>query len=763
MLTKTGSEERQAAGTKGRQAQLENLIGQRPAGGDTQAQPKAWRALGTQQYDRVQALADQLKAETSAGGGGRKVVAVGVVGSDPYDKLVILQALRSALPEAVFFTTDLDANLLTEESLPVTHNLIVTSTFGLGLNERYRGATMPFRDSYQTAVAHSALLATDFYSQFERWKAQFDAAASVPGPGKLQKVPHPTDQWVPNLYEIGLSGAVVLDARRKLADKDPPPDPNRETPPVIAWTPFVLAALALGAFYLLLLASCPGSDCNRCEGLGGSRYWKCVGSHWRDPAIAGGVVAVGACALALRYGMPADRVEIFAALIRALKHGWAVGCLAWGAAMIAVLAVARVGWRAWDCRLIAVPAGVALFSLAAIVWIAGRSTGEEPVGFLDGVSGWSSEALRLIGLALAGYYTVLATRDARAARDRVRERLDRREMPAGRDERDLLVTLRARVARHDFTQPWMERIGDSPTLLCGSMLLAVGLWLAIVLKVTDRAFAGSTPEWLLVLGNVALVVTVCAVWLARRSNLFREGERRRLAWQRWGEAPEDVLGLIVLLAAVAGCWFAWLGAPALPLRGALAVATDRILLIATLFTMYLLTAFAILRNLFCLRALIAPCDRALEGGAKFSADFFRYLLMLIETYTTRIRRLPLFPCLVIFVLVLSRHSIFDDWSYPPVIIGAVVWVIGVLALVNGIVSYRAKRLQERLADQVRDERFASAPQEKMTPREEESAIESVTGGVFGSFLANPVFRAVLVPLGGGGLLALVDVIGNSAR
>ena len=69
-----------------------------------------WRPEGPQQYDRVRALAETIRRRYSAHGG--MVAAVGIVGSDTYDKLVLLQALRPMLPEAIFFTTDLDANLL---------------------------------------------------------------------------------------------------------------------------------------------------------------------------------------------------------------------------------------------------------------------------------------------------------------------------------------------------------------------------------------------------------------------------------------------------------------------------------------------------------------------------------------------------------------------------------------------------------------------------------------------------------------------------
>src|SRR5262249_18327199 len=39
------------------------------------------------------------------------ISAIGVLGTDPYDELLILQALRQEFPDTIFFSTDLDARL----------------------------------------------------------------------------------------------------------------------------------------------------------------------------------------------------------------------------------------------------------------------------------------------------------------------------------------------------------------------------------------------------------------------------------------------------------------------------------------------------------------------------------------------------------------------------------------------------------------------------------------------------------------------------
>lgn len=82
--------------------------------------------------------------------------AVGIFGNDIHDKLLILQALRPALPGAVFFTSDLDAYYLDPDEQPHTRNLLVVS--GRGLTPRGKsliGSVAPYRNGYQTSAFHA--------------------------------------------------------------------------------------------------------------------------------------------------------------------------------------------------------------------------------------------------------------------------------------------------------------------------------------------------------------------------------------------------------------------------------------------------------------------------------------------------------------------------------------------------------------------------------------------------------------------------------
>ena len=130
-------------------------------------QPKSFEfAWGDDQFDYLRRIADLIE-NTDKG----KVRAVGLLGSDVYDKLLILKALKPRFPGAIFFTTDLDARFFDGTIEPeFSRNMIVASGFGIQANsssgdikppsctnqnfdkdETCFNTTPPFRSSAQTA------------------------------------------------------------------------------------------------------------------------------------------------------------------------------------------------------------------------------------------------------------------------------------------------------------------------------------------------------------------------------------------------------------------------------------------------------------------------------------------------------------------------------------------------------------------------------------------------------------------------------------
>jgi hypothetical protein len=123
--------------------------------------PDANKAEGQAQFDYLGRLGDQLEEleERLQRENGRVKIAVGIVGSDVYDTLLILQALRHRFPHFLFFTTDLDARFWHPREMKWSRNLIVASAYGLMLHPDLQGGIAPFRDSTQTAQFAAALAA----------------------------------------------------------------------------------------------------------------------------------------------------------------------------------------------------------------------------------------------------------------------------------------------------------------------------------------------------------------------------------------------------------------------------------------------------------------------------------------------------------------------------------------------------------------------------------------------------------------------------
>ncbi len=119
------------------------------------------RAFGQDQFDYLRRLAASLKDEDDElkrdGEGGIK--AIGVLGNDVFDKLLVLRALKPLFPEAVFFTTDYDAALAGQDELEWSRNLIIASSYGPTAHKNYQKDIPPFRSTYQTAAFLAARMA----------------------------------------------------------------------------------------------------------------------------------------------------------------------------------------------------------------------------------------------------------------------------------------------------------------------------------------------------------------------------------------------------------------------------------------------------------------------------------------------------------------------------------------------------------------------------------------------------------------------------
>jgi len=163
------------------------------------------RPEGTSQVDYVRALVARIQEE---GEGAR---AIGILGTDPYDALLIIKALRPAFPYAIFFTVDLDARHLHPSEYKSTRNMVTASPFGLQLEGGLQRDVPPFRSSYQTSAYFAALQAVEHVT--------CESHGHQPREGPCTSAYHaaltPDDRLYdagshPRLFEVGRNGAVDL-------------------------------------------------------------------------------------------------------------------------------------------------------------------------------------------------------------------------------------------------------------------------------------------------------------------------------------------------------------------------------------------------------------------------------------------------------------------------------------------------------------------------------------------------------------------------
>lgn len=183
------------------------------------------------QSDYLRRLARELKKEDviSERRGGGRIRAIGLLGSDIYDKLMILRALRPEFPDAVFFTNNFDAHFERCADWHDTHNLVIASPFGSKLPrklpykvpEDWRPTVAPFRDNIQMSMYIGTLVATGF----------IDANIA-------------SELGEPKVFEISRYGAYDFAA------------PDQETLWFLDWlhTGGRQTALVLGAIWFLLIA-----------------------------------------------------------------------------------------------------------------------------------------------------------------------------------------------------------------------------------------------------------------------------------------------------------------------------------------------------------------------------------------------------------------------------------------------------------------------------------------------------------------------------
>ena len=585
-------------------------------------------AYGRTQVDYVDRLAAQLIEDDKK----QRIKAVGVLGSDPYDKLLILQGLRKALPSVQYFTTDLDASFISPEQYEITRNLLVASGFGLRLSDKHQGSILPFRDSCQGSVYFATLWATDYFTVKSN-ETQFGRALSA---------------WTPAVFEIGRNDAHLLRSNSPAGTPLSPPTSTND-----GNAPFPETSVGSGGRVNL----------------------------WLSPLIAG--IIVGASSLtwhgrtALRRSASATMIAFrqLRRLPRSSKKRTAL--------LRFVRSIARDA-TTW----LLIAAAIAFLAIAVEIPKIARSANEEPLLLAEGISSWPATWLRALAIFLAACYFWIITWHFRATL-----RACQRSIAAS-----TLATFRSR-----------RRASDSPP---------------------------------------------------------------RLLWSRFCKRSRGFeLKIIILFGWILYSFGGWtlfdlLGAPANVTRGTASQLMETGVLLTAVFAMNFLIVYAVVHNFSC-ALMIREAGEWLahaETPATNVAPLHGELMKVIGQIGGVMTQMIYYPFTLLFLLVAARQPLFDNFDWPASLI--TILCLGSLILLSSALVVRRSANQAReSAVKWLEERIANLRWRKDARRATQRAelqlaqVQQIGGAALSEgLLSNPILRAVLIPVGGTGILQVMEFV-----
>jgi hypothetical protein len=593
---------------------------------------------------------------------GRSIRAVVVLGSDVYDKLAILHALRERLPQAIFATTDLDAGFLQNDQLRWTRNLVVATGHDLRLHKNTSGCkpgedckadqapadggvnpqhgAPPFRDSYQSAM----FLAVS-------------KALAAAGNDQTIECPRTMALNYPRLFEIGDGTAVQL-------------VPDGRQQPVSA-------------------ESLPMQQC-------GSDKLGSPFGPWSALRLAGGLVAVVLFGLAFSW-----------CLRGVIETHWPA--LATGGILIGAYAVAVVRISA--------------------------SPGEEPLRWLDGISIWPSEFIRVIVVLLGVVLFLHGRRLLREGEERIGHEFFRIDPPPAH-----------------LRKPWLERLRDDIRRCRAGGLRAMCRRVCPPLAGQDGG------------GSV------------RVKDLWQE-------YQRWTSAATVMvrISIGVILYWILSTVLISLDPPIAPVRGEASLALDHLTASGAVLSMFLLLVATLGRvavsTLFLRRlygdgpvALPSDWDAATLNrfcGASCKAAKSYVDLMLSARLTESVGEIVLYPFILSVLLLVARSQLFDNWVTPwgllsVIAFGLILVIVGALALRHSAERIRRYTIEQLTKLEVRSHGNNAPEQDKScdaaTVRLMREVATNLNKGAFAPLGEQPIVRALILPFGGAGAMSLLEYV-----
>jgi hypothetical protein len=764
--------------------------------------PDANKAEGRAQFDYLSRLGERIShlgQEIWLRDHGT-IGAIGIVGSDVYDALLILQALRPRFPDAVFFTTGLDVRFWHPTEWQWSRNLVVASGYGLQLTRDLQQQIPPFRDSVQTALFAATLAAL----------GNSNLAAEV--------------EIRPRRFEIGRSGPIDLSTGEAGVLHPSSLRHSGLSRPVLNIVLPLVGSLAFGA----ILATLVWRPWRRLTSEAGPFQAECLWLHEEDlGGLEGYRIAV--------KELQESRDPLAEWLNKQLQANEPVTRVSATAAHSAAALIVA----SQDTLLLRTEEDRMQEFLDFLNDCLGKSQWVPPTimersGLVDQLTAkryaQRAQPANASGSTFNASPLPLVIENRRIADEILNRLLETSPAVQGESGYDhaFTVTHAAASARKAGWETYRERHLRqrgfwTSAAICAGLILAL-----LICSLRDTFYSrGGEPfslvsgasawpaEWLRLAAAIVAVCFVAESYAALRTGVLDITRRYRLAftekrcpcewtlptapvplaaisanraWTRYQQMGRwsnrvcrimPMLGAYVLLGFCLMTFSPW---PHAPVRGLMAAGWDKGLIALSSLAFVFLNFWTMDAARLC-RWFIEQLTEAPTRYPKAARDYFsrvrggapKYVLnewldlRIIAELTARVGGMIYFPFIVLFLLLLARNNWWDRWAWPAPLV--VIFGLNMVFAVSSVVILQraARRARttglERLEAKLNKLKAESATTEtekksNLVAQAEKlvDEIHTLKTGAFAPFWENPIIGALLLPSGGSAVMALLPYL-----
>ncbi len=209
-----------------------------------------------------------------------------------------------------------------------------------------------------------------------------------------------------------------------------------------------------------------------------------------------------------------------------------------------------------------------------------------------------------------------------------------------------------------------------------------------------------------------------------------------------------------------------------PVRGIHSFAIQNAVIGVSVLLTIVLVIFTIDANVLC-GSIVSWIGRyfrrmPLVGDSKDDSDFQRklvahqQLIQLVAARVSAVSSLLYYPFACLLLLLVSRHAVFDNFDFPPLLTAVYIFAFASLVTTAMFLHRTAKKSWARaralLQEQQRHMLLSTGEQTPSGRIEAELSLLNALGNspAFAALTHNPIIRAALIPLGGVGALQLME-------